>query len=87
MQTNIILEYFDNLKDDEGMYVEFVNGEKLLLDNRDIIRAAGNVIEIKSDFGRLITENKDITGLRISKRSDIIQNAMMRNIIEEIGDL
>ena len=42
MDLNVVLQYFDNLNDENAMYIEFRDGGKLLVDNSDIISALEN---------------------------------------------
>ena len=77
MEINIILEYFDKLNDENAMFIEFKNGGQLLVDNNDIIRANGSILEIKSTTGIYITEVKYVVGLKIANRVDIMRKAMI----------
>ena len=86
MEINIILEYFDKLNDENAMFIEFKNGGQLLVDNNDIIRANGSIIEIKSTTGIYITEVKYVVGLKIANRVDIMRKAMIGELITEIGE-
>lgn len=86
MEINVILEYFDKLTDENAMFIEFKDGGSLLVDNEDIIRANGDVIEIKSKIGCYITEAKNVSGLKISTRTYIMQKAILQKILEDSGD-
>ena len=86
MEINIILEYFDKLNDENAMFIEFKNGGQLLVDNNDIIRANGSILEIKSTTGIYITEVKYVVGLKIANRVDIMRKAMIGELITEIGE-
>ena len=86
MEINVILEYFDKLNDENAMFIEFKNGGQLLVDNTDIIRANGNLIEIKSTSGIYITETKYVIGLKIANRVDIMKKAMIGELIGEMGE-
>ena len=86
MEINIILEYFDKLNDENAMFIEFKNGGQLLVDNNDIIRANGSILEIKSTTGIYITEVKYVVGLKIANRVDIMQKALMGEIIGQSGE-
>ena len=86
MEINIILEYFDKLNDENAMFIEFKNGGQLLVDNSDIIRSNGDLIEIKSTNGLYITDAKNIIGLKIANRVDIMQKALMGEIIGQSGE-
>lgn len=86
MEINIILEYFDKLNDENAMFIEFKNGGQLLVDNNDIIRANGSILEIKSTTGIYITEVKYVVGLKIANRVDIMKKAMIGELITEIGE-
>ena len=86
MEINIILEYFDKLNDENAMFIEFKNGGQLLVDNNDIIRANGSILEIKSTTGIYITEVKYVVGLKIANRVDIMRKAMIGELIEELGE-
>lgn len=86
MDINVILEYFDKLNDDNAMFIEFKNGGQLLVDNTDIIRANGELIEIKSTTGIYITEAKYVVGLKIANRVDIMKKAMIGELITEMGE-
>ena len=86
MNINVILEYFDKLNDDNAMFIEFKNGGQLLVDNTDIIRANGELIEIKSTTGIYITEAKYVVGLKIANRIDIMKKAMIGELITEMGE-
>ena len=86
MEINILLEYFDKLNDENAMFIEFKNGGQLLVDNNDIIRANGSILEIKSTTGIYITEVKYVVGLKIANRVDIMRKAMIGELITEIGE-
>ena len=86
MEINVIMEYFDKLNDENAMFIEFKDGGQLLVDNEDIIRANGDLIEIKSGIGCYITETKNVTGLKIFNRVDLIKKAILDKILEEKGD-
>ena len=86
MEANVILEYFDKLNDENAMFIEFKNGGQLLVDNNDIIRANGSILEIKSTTGIYITEVKYVVGLKIANRVDIMRKAMIGELITEIGE-
>ena len=86
MEINIIIEYFDKLNDENAMFIEFKNGGQLLVDNNDIIRANGSILEIKSTTGIYITEVKYVVGLKIANRVDIMKKAMIGELITEIGE-
>ena len=86
MNINVILEYFDKLNDENAMFIEFKNGGQLLVDNTDIIRANGDLIEIKSTTGIYITEAKYVVGLKIANRVDIMKKAMIGELIGEMGE-
>ena len=86
MEINMILEYFDKLNDENAMFIEFKNGGQLLVDNNDIIRANGSILEIKSTTGIYITEVKYVVGLKIANRVDIMRKAMIGELITEIGE-
>ena len=86
MEINVILEYFDKLTDENAMFIEFKDGGSLLVDKDDIIRANGDVIEIKSKIGCYITEAKNVSGLKISTRTYIMQKAILQKILEDSGD-
>ena len=86
MDLNVVLQYFDTLNDENAMYIEFKDGGKLLVDNSDIIRADGGLIEIKSTFGSYITESSNVTGLRILNRVDIMAKAVIEKMINAEGD-
>ena len=86
MEINIILEYFDKLNDENAMFIEFKNGGQLLVDNNDIIRANGSILEIKSTTGIYITEVKYVVGLKIANRVDIMRKAIIGELITEIGE-
>ena len=60
MEINVIMEYFDKLNDENAMFIEFKDGGQLLVDNEDIIRANGDLIEIKSGIGCYITEIREL---------------------------
>ena len=86
MDLNVVLKYFDTLNDENAMYIEFKDGGKLLVDNSDIIRADGGLIEIKSTIGSYITESSNISGLRIFNRVDIMAKAIIEKMIDTEGD-
>jgi len=86
MDLNVVLKYFDTLNDENAMYIEFKDGGKLLVDNSDIIRADGGLIEIKSTMGSYITESSNISGLRIFNRVDIMAKAVIEKMINAEGD-
>ena len=86
MDLNVVLKYFDTLNDENAMYIEFKDGGKLLVDNSDIIRADGGLIEIKSTIGSYITESSNISGLRIFNRVDIIARAVIEKMVDTEGD-
>ena len=86
MDVNVVLQYFDKLDDVNAMYIEFRDGGKLLVDNSDIIRSEGDLIEIKSTFGSYITESSNVTGLRILNRVDIMAKAIIEKMIDADGD-
>lgn len=87
MEANVILEYFDKLNDENAMFIEFRNKGQLLVDNTDIIRVNGSLIEIKSDsIGVYISELDEIIGLKICNRVDLINKAILGEIAEQMGD-
>ena len=86
MEIEVILEYFDKLNDENAMFIEFKDGGQVLVDEDDIIRANGDVIEIKSGIGCYITEAKNVTGLKICNRVDLMKKAILAKILEEKGD-
>ena len=86
MDLNVVLKYFDTLNDENAMYIEFKDGGKLLVDNSDIIRADGGLIEIKSTIGSYITESSNISGLRSFNRVDIMAKAIIEKMIDAEGD-
>lgn len=87
MEANVVLEYFDKLNDENAMFIEFKNRNQLLVDNNDIIRVNGSIIEIKSEsIGIFITSLDEITGIKISNRSDIINKIILGEIMAEQGD-
>ena len=87
MEANVILEYFDKLSDENAMFIEFKNRGQLLVDNNDIVRVKDNLIEIKSSsMGIYITSLDEVIGLKISNRVDIMNKALLGQIIGEMGD-
>ena len=86
MEINVIMEYFDKLNDENAMFIEFKDGGQLLVDNNDIIRANGDLIEIKSTTGCYITEASNVTGLKINNRVYIMKKAILGKFLEETGD-
>ena len=86
MEITVILEYFDKLTDENAMFIEFKNGGQLLVDNNDIIRCNGDLIEIKSTNGIYITEAKYVVGLKIATRVDIMKKAIIGELIGEMGE-
>ena len=86
MDLNVVLQYFDKLDDVNAMYIEFRDGGKLLVDCNYIIRADGDLIEIKSTFGSYITESSNVCGLRILNRVDIMAKAIIEKMINAEGD-
>lgn len=86
MEINIIMEYFDKLNDENAMFIEFSNGGSLLVDNSDIIRANGDLMEIKATTGTYITSPKNVVGLKIANRADIIKKSLLADIIEVTGE-
>ena len=87
MEANVILEYFDKLNDENAMFIEFKNRGQLLVDNNDIVRVKDNLIEIKSSsMGIYITSLDEVIGLKISNRVDIMNKALLGQIIGEMGD-
>ena len=87
MEANVILEYFDKLSDENAMFIEFKNRGQLLVDNNDIVRVKDNLIEIKSSsMGIYITSLDEVIGLKISNRVDIMNKAILGQIIGEMGD-
>ncbi|WP_296875604.1 hypothetical protein [uncultured Methanobrevibacter sp.] len=87
MEANVILEYFDKLNDENAMFIEFRNRGQLLVDNNDIVRVNGSLIEIKSDsIGVYISELDEIIGLKICNRVDLINKAILGEIAEQMGD-
>ena len=86
MDLNVVLQYFDKLNDENAMYIEFRDGGRLLVDCDDIIRAEGNLIEIKSTCGVYVTESSNITGLRIINRVDYMAKVIMEKMINAEGD-
>ena len=86
MEINVILEYFDKLNDENAMFIEFKDGGQLLVDDTDIIRANGEIIEIKSTNGCYITEAKYVTGLKICNRVDLMKKAILEKVLECKGD-
>ena len=86
MEINVIMGYFDKLNDENAMFIEFRDGGQLLVDNEDIIRANGDLIEIKSGIGCYITEVKNVTGLKICNRVDLMKKVILAKILEEKGD-
>lgn len=86
MEINVILEYFDKLNDENAMFIEFRDGGSLLVDNSDIIRVHGDLIEIKSKIGCYITDVKNVSALKISTRAYIMQKVVLEEILEKMGD-
>lgn len=86
MEINVILEYFDKLNDENAMFIEFMNGGQLLVDNTDIIRVNGDLMEIKATTGIYVTSPENVIGLKISNRVDIMKKAFISELIEERGD-
>ena len=87
MEINVIMEYFDKLNDENAMFIEFKNRGQLLVDNNDIVRVKDNLIEIKSSsMGIYITSLDEVIGLKISNRVDIMNKALLGQIIGEMGD-
>ena len=86
MDINVILENFGKLNDDNAMFVEFKNGGSLLVDNDDIIRANGDLIEIKATAGTYITKVDNVIGLKIVNRVDIVKKVLLGELVSEIGD-
>ena len=86
MNIKLIMKYFNDLKDDESMYVEYGNGERILIDNRDTINVDFDIIEFKSECGTLVTEDKNITAIRILKSSDVVKGSFIEGLIECMGD-
>lgn len=86
MEINVILEYFDKLNDENAMFIEFKDGDSVLVDNQDIIQANGNVIEIKSKIGCYITNAENVSGLKINTRAYIMQKVVLKELIEKMGD-
>ena len=86
MDINVILQYFDKLNDDNAMFIEFKNGGQLLVDNNDVIRVDGDLIEIKSTNGLYITSADCVIGLKIANRIDIMNKAMISEIIGQMGE-
>lgn len=86
MEINVVMKHFDSLNDDNAMFIEFRNGSQFLVDNNDIVRADGDLIEIKSSIGTYVVEADNICGLKISDRIDIIGKEVLRKILDENGD-
>jgi len=87
MEANVILEYFDKLTDENAMFIEFKNRGQLLVDSNDIVRVKDNLLEIKSSsMGIYITSLDEVIGLKISNRVDIMNKAILGQIIGEMGD-
>ena len=86
MDLNVVFRYFDSLNDENAMYIEFGNGGQVLVDNNDIVRGDGDLLEIKSTTGIYITEVKYVVGLKIANRVDIMRKAMIGELITEIGE-
>ena len=86
MEANVILEYFDKLTDENAMFIEFRNRGQLLIDNNDIVRVDGTLIEIKSNSLTYITGLDEVIGLKICNRVDIINKALIGEVIGELGD-
>ena len=85
MNVNVVFKYFDNLKDDEAMFLEFENRGQLLVDNDDIIRVDGELMEIKSTNGLFIVNHDQIVALKICNRIDLI-NRVISSEIAGMGD-
>ena len=86
MDLNVVLKYFDTLNDENAMYIEFGNGGQVLVDNNDIVRGDGDLLEIKSTFGSYITESSNVVGLKILNRVDIMFKAVIENMVKAEGD-
>ena len=86
MEINVVMEYFDKLNDENAMFIEFRDGGQILVDNEDVIRANGDLIEIKSSMGCYITEAKNVTGLKITNRIYLMRKAIIEKILEEKVD-
>ena len=86
MDINVILEYFDKLNDDNAMFIEFKNRGQLLVDNDDIIRVQGDLMEIKSQNGIYVVEISNVVGLKICNRLDLMRKVALGELIEELGD-
>ena len=86
MDINTILEYFDKLNDENAMFIELKHKNPLLVDYKDIIRAKGELIELKTKNGTYITSSESVVGLKILKRIDIMKNVIINDIVDELGD-
>ena len=86
MEINVVLEYFDKLNDENAMFIEFKNGGQLLVDDNDIIRVNGDLIEITSTSGTYVTSYKNVVGLKICNRVDIIKKTLLADIVEATGE-
>ena len=87
MNLNVFFEHFNELNEENAMYIDFKNGETLLVDNRDKIIADGNLVKIESDFGKYITEPENIVSIKILSRRDIMAAAFFAKILEVEGEL
>ena len=86
MDFNVILDYFDKLNDEKSMFIEFENGNRILVDNSDIIRGNGDLIEIKVNMGTYITDVKNVTALKICNMEYLMRELMFNNITDNKGD-
>lgn len=82
----MILKYFEELNDEQAMFIEFKNRTSLLVDNKDEINPVGDCIEIKSTNSLHIVETDEIMGLKICNRVDLINKAPLGEIADEMGD-
>lgn len=86
MDGHIVLDYFNKLNEENAMFLEFKDGEHLLVDNNDIILVNGNLIEIENSTGCYVTESSNITGLKIMTRATIMSKALFEKFFEEGDD-
>lgn len=73
MNINLLLEEFDNLNESKAIIISFKSFKPYIMDNNDIIRVDGDVLQIKNTGGNIVINIEEINGFQVLEKSDVME--------------
>ena len=77
MNINCLITQFDELTDSEAIVISFKEFNPILLDNDDIIRVDGDIVQFKSEAGNVTVNCEEINGFQVLEKSLVIHKFIM----------